>query len=80
MARKYTRLEKRRYREKRRAQAARVADRLLGKRKKIIDPDVESFFGGSQMQVPIQYQNSTNFYNKNIRPALIPWEIVNEVK
>lgn len=33
MARNYTREQQRRYREERRAQAARVADRLLGKRK-----------------------------------------------
>lgn len=53
MARFYTRAEQRAYREKRRVQAALVADRLMGKKK--VDPDVIDFFGGTQMISPIRY-------------------------
>ena len=69
MARKYTRLEQRRYREKRRAQAARVADRLMGKKKKV-DPDVKSFFGGATMQNPFQYSHSLNVKANSPRSSI----------
>ena len=76
MARNYTRAQQRKYREERKRQAARVADRLLGKKK--VDP-VESFFGGTSIQTPFQYQNNLNFYNQVVRPSLIPYEGLNKV-
>lgn len=55
MSRSWTRSQQRHYKkEERQLQALRVADRLMGKRKKV-DPDVEDFFGGTQMYSPIQY-------------------------
>jgi hypothetical protein len=69
MPRKYTRLEQRRYREKRRAQAARVAERLMGRKKKV-DPDVESFFGGATMQMPFQYSPSLNVKTNSPRSSI----------
>ena len=56
MARKYTRLEQRRYREKRRAQAARVADRLMGRKKKIWDGEHDDLVDASAFAM------TTNFY------------------
>jgi hypothetical protein len=62
VARNWTRAQQRRYREQRREQAARVADRLMGRKKKV-DLDVKSFFGGATMQMPFQYQNSKSPYS-----------------
>jgi hypothetical protein len=73
MARNWPRDQQRRYREERRKQAARVADRLMGKKKSPI-------FGESRIRSPFQYQDSTNFYNNTVRPSLVPWELGNEVK
>jgi hypothetical protein len=62
MPRKYTRLEQRRYREKRRAQAARVAERLMGK-KKVTWP-----LDNDDVVSPLLYQhNIWNMYGKNPR-------------
>jgi len=69
MARWYTRAEQRKYRDERRAQAALVANRLMGKKK--VDPDVEDFFGGTQMYQPIQYNISHNFQNSTPRTSYV---------
>ena len=62
MPRKYTRLEQRRYREERRAQAARVAERLMG-RKKVTWP-----LDNDDVVSPLLYQpQSWNMYGKNQR-------------
>lgn len=55
MARKYTRLEQRRYREKRRAQAARVADRLMGRKKNLP-------FENDDLVDALNYKFSTTLY------------------
>ena len=56
-------------------QAKAVANRLLGKN---TSPNpIPGFFTGTQMQTPIQYQNSQNFYSGVVRPSLIPWELQN---
>lgn len=49
MSRKYTRSEQRKYRDKRKAQASLVAERLIGK-KKGVDPDVEDFFCSTSLK------------------------------
>jgi hypothetical protein len=54
VVRKYTRLEQRRYREKRRAQAARVAERLMGRKK------IPHEYGGDIDS--LNYKFSTNLY------------------
>lgn len=69
MARFYTRAEQRAYREKRRAQAKLVADRLMGKKK--VNPNVEGFFGGTQMQSPFQYSGYGNMLNNAGRISAI---------
>lgn len=49
MARWYSRVEQKKYREERRAKAQLVADRLTGRLKPF------PFFSGTEMQSPIQY-------------------------
>ena len=70
MSRSWTRSQQRRYREQRRAFAARCADRLLYADRKKVDPDIEDFFGGSQMQAPIQYKFSGNIQVPNPRSSI----------
>lgn len=69
MARWYTRAEQRAYRDERRAQAKLVVDRLMGKKK--VDPDVENFFGGTQMYTPIQYRISQNLSTSSPRTSYV---------
>jgi len=65
MPRKYTRLEQRRYREKRREQAAHVAERLMG-RKKVTFP-----LDNDDVVSPLLYQpQSWNMYGKNPRSSI----------
>jgi hypothetical protein len=66
VARKYTRLEQRRYREKRRAQAARVAERLMGRKKKVTFP-----LDNDDVVSPLLYQPQLwNMYGKNPRSSI----------
>ena len=60
MPRNYTRAQQRKYREERKRQAARVADRLMG-RKKYIPLAHDDFMDA------LKYQFSTNMYVSNPR-------------
>lgn len=74
MARWYTRAEQRAYRDERRAQAALVANRLMGKKKSSLfspDDNVAKFFGGTQMYMPIQYRMSQNLNTSNPRTSFV---------
>lgn len=71
MSRSWTRSQQRHYKEERQLQALRVADRLMGKRKKV-DPDPDDFFGGTQMYSPIQYRGiSSGVYVASPRTSFI---------
>jgi len=69
MARWYTRAEQRKYRDERRAQAALVANRLMGKKK--IDPDVVDYFNGTQRYQSIQYRMPQNLTTSNPRTSYV---------
>ena len=75
MARNWTRLEQRRYREQRREFAAKCAARLMGKKETLFQPGDEwkwqPLNGGNQIISPIQYGNSFNVTNGSPRLSVI---------
>ena len=67
--RNWTRAQQRRYREQRREQAARVADRLMGKKKNNPIPD------NDDMMDALSYSFSTRFYVSQPRMSSIIYGI-----